>query len=63
MGNFYLGDVSEGAAAYVQHMISIGKCGLTVMEKHELGDPNRIYIAKIITKRQKNIEFTCTKQW
>lgn len=59
---FYLGDLTNEQAAFLKHMISIGKCGLTIMEKMEMGDPNRIYIAKIMTKRQKNIEFTWTKQ-
>lgn len=55
--DFYLGEMSREAAAYLEHMIGLGKCGLTIMTEHKLGDPNMVYIAKVLTKKQKKLEY------
>jgi hypothetical protein len=51
---FYLGQVPNESVAFLEHIASNTNLNvLDVMEKMNLGDPNRIYVAKILTKGKK----------
>ena len=55
--NFYLGDIPDNAISTLQHMVEKKNMNLfTLMEKLNLGDPNRLYVAKILFKG-KNINW------
>ena len=52
--NFYLGDIPDNAISTLKHMVEEKNMNLfSLMEKFGLGDPNRIYVAKILLKGKK----------
>lgn len=52
--DFYLGDISNENIPFLKHIMTNTNLNvLEIMEKLEIGDPNRIYIAKILFKKKK----------
>lgn len=52
--NFYLGDIPDNVISTLEHLVSEKNMDLfKVMEMFNLGDPNRIYIAKKLFKNEK----------
>ena len=60
--NFYLGDVPNETVSFLEHIVSNTNLNLLdTMDKMKIGDPNRIYVAKILNKNKK-IKKIWTKQ-
>lgn len=54
---FYLGEVPNESVPFLNHIMNNTKLNiLDVMEKMNIGDPNRIYVAKILTKDNKKVK-------
>lgn len=54
---FYLGEVPNEAVSFLEHIVNNTNLNvLNIMDKMNLGDPNRIYIAKILTRDNKKIK-------